>query len=208
MTSALCRAGFAFLFVGLLLDPRVGNSTQTVGGDKAVQWAEARFRDAEGPLRDPSATSVSDHFGPIPYLSRNWWSRFALARSGRMFETACKGSFWVYDPIHRIAAASEFGDVTGDTLLYSGPPPVAVPVRDLSKIVSSRGLHLGMSVAQAAKSLGVAKGAAKPTSRRDSLLYTRKDHPCEAGRYHCSDDATVVFRGGSVVAISLQFVGP
>jgi hypothetical protein len=63
-----------------------------------------------------------------------------------------------------------------------------------------------MSVAQASAILGVSPDAAKPDSPDRSAPYVRKARKC--GKWTCAHDATVIFKNGRAVAISLYDVGP
>lgn len=170
-----------------------------------LEWANALSEELNGPVTDRVRTSIGDHFGPMPYTNIHSW-RHALAHNGRLIETAGDGSYWVYDPVHHIAASSQSGDLTGDLILYSQRPPARVPTRDLSHIVSSRGLRLGITPALAARALGVPQSAVKRVSARESILYVRKNRMC--GPSPCAHDATVIFRNNRAISIALYDLAP
>lgn len=204
MVATCWRLGIAaLLFVAFV--PQNALSGAPPQDQRIVDWANAALREADGPIIQPVRTDVSDHFGPVPYSSLNRW-RFALANGGPKIETAGSGSFWVFDPVHHIAAVSEGGDARGDAIFYSPKPPFRLPARDLSKVASMRGLRLGISPSRAAEILRVSSGAVKRTSADESVLYARKDRIC--GKYSCANDATVIFRNDKVVSIALYDVGP
>ncbi len=201
MVATFWRLGIAaLLFVAFV--PQNALSGAPLQDQRIVDWANAALRKTDGPIIHPVRTEVSDHFGPVPYSSPNWW-RFALANGGRKIETACSGSFWVYDPVHHIVAVSEGG---GDAIFYSPKPPFRLPARDLLKVASIRGLRLGISPSRAAQILGVSSGAVKRASADESVLYARKDRIC--GKYSCAHDATVIFRNDKAVSIALDDIGP
>jgi len=109
----------------------VGALNARVLGADLLAWA--------GPIVDsaiPNGTAikstVADRFAHPP------------AAGGEGESTAGSGSTWVYDRAHGIAAWLENGDLTGSEILYVSSPPGSLPSRDLSHVVSVRGLHLGM----------------------------------------------------------------
>jgi hypothetical protein len=205
MVGAPRRWLVASVLFGVALGPQLARS-QDAAADPLLRWASAEI-DRVNPRVDAVATRVFDHLGPVQYGDDplHWW-RHALATNGRKIETAGSGSYWVYDPVHHLAAMSEGGDAMGDSIFESAAPPAALPARDLSGVVSARGLRLGLSSAQAAHDLGVPLAAVKRISPREAVLYARAPRRC--GPYACAHDATILFRDDRAVAISLLDVGP
>jgi hypothetical protein len=193
--SAFCRRSLTAGALALALVIPLAAKPQTIPpqNEMLVQWASASLDRIDGPVTDPVTTSVSDRFG-------------SPAHGGQFIETAGKGSVWVYDYAHHVAAVSQGGDLTGDAIFFSAPPPTALPARYLSRIVSAHGLRLGISAPRAAKLLGVSSRAVKHLTARESILYARKDRTC--GKYLCAHDATVIFYDNQAVAISLYDLGP
>jgi hypothetical protein len=143
------------------------------------------------------------------FITRPFDDRFrvALAASGRYLPTAGKGSAWVYDPSHHILAESEGGDVSGSSIFFcAARPPIALPVRHLARVVSVHGLSLGQPLARALAILGVPKSSLKVIGPGRSIVVVRKPRKC--GAYACAHDNTVVFKGGRVIAIALDDIGP
>ncbi|HYZ17242.1 MAG TPA: hypothetical protein VE591_12605 [Candidatus Acidoferrum sp.] len=202
LIAACCCGAFAVLPAASALSPRIA-SAQSL--DPSLSWANALIAQTDPGRIKPNQTRVSDHFGPEPYTSRRWWDH-ALAANGRRLLTAGSGSFWVYDRAHGIAASSEGGDAQGDRILYADPPPQALPARDLSRMVSVRGLRLGISSSLAARYLGVPPTAVRRISPHRSILYARTNRRCNP--YLCAHDATIFFRDDRAVAISLFDLGP
>ena len=131
----------------------------------------------------------------------------SLGADGRRLPTAGSGSFWVYDPRHHILAVSDHGDVSGASIFFcSARPPIALPVRNLTNIVSTHGLRLGLPMAQALAILGVAKAGLRAIAPGRFIVVARKNRKC--GTYDCAHDNAVIFEGGRTIAIALDDIGP
>jgi len=173
--------------------------------DAMAAWGMARL-DSNSLTTTPARSNVNDYFGTVSYSSASWWPKHALAVGGTHIETAGGGSWWVYDRVHHIAAASEEGDVTGDAILYSGPPPEKLPERDLSHVVSRFGLFLGIPEDRAERILGVSIRAVKQVSPDESILSVREY--C-LNRSVCADHVTdIFFRNGRAMFIRFGDLGP
>jgi hypothetical protein len=179
--------------------------TVTAQHDRLLAWADARIAVSDGPREASVSTTVSDYFGKSPYATRRTPGN-GLAAGGRRAPTAASGSFWVYDPVHGIAAGSEYGDVHGDRIMYAPAPPVAVPRRDLSGVVSPLGLHLGSTSTEAARILRVSLSAVKRIGPHRSTLYARADRRC--GKDQCAHDAIIIFADDRATSISLADIAP
>jgi hypothetical protein len=169
----------------------VGALNARVLGADLLAWA--------GPIVDsaiPNGTAikstVADRFAHPP------------AAGGEGESTAGSGSTWVYDRAHGIAAWLENGDLTGSEILYVSSPPGSLPSRDLSHVVSVRGLHLGMTPAEAAKIMGVSTSAVRPMSGVLTLFTATHAPPCPTGpEGSCDIDAVIKFKGGHAYSIGL-----
>jgi hypothetical protein len=160
---------------------------RALGGD-VLAWAQPILSGAF-PNTTPVKSTVADHFASAP------------AAGAPMLLTAGSGSRWVYDRAHRIAAWSEQGDLTGNEILYvDTPPPGSLPSRDLSHVVTARGLHLGITPAQAARVFGLS-----PSAVHQSILYvSARMSKCPPGpEAPCENDAVIKFRGGQAYSIGL-----
>jgi hypothetical protein len=166
------------------------SQARALGAD-VLSWA--------GPIVDsaiPNGTAVkstvADRFAHPP------------AAGGEGEPTAGSGSTWVYDKAHGIAAWLENGDLTGSEILYVSSPPGSLPSRDLSNVVSVRGLHLGMTPAEAAKVLGVSTSAVHTMSGIPTLYTATHAPPCPTGpEGSCDIDAVIKFKAGHAYSIGL-----
>src|SRR5271166_3611464 len=135
--------------------------------DTLVAWAGAIVDKAIPIDVKPFKTTVTDHFVRSP------------AAGGLGLPTAGSGSKWVYDGKHRIAAWSEHGDLTGDMILtVDTPPPAGLPSRDLSKIATARGLHLGLTPAQVTALYHVSSSAVHRLSAHSSVVIVEWPGKC------------------------------
>lgn len=175
--------------------------------DALLDWANHAAPTVRS-IEHPPKTSIEDHFGSVPYIQWNGGpSKNGLARHGIELPTAGSGSIWVYDPVHHIAATSFGGDVSGDKIFYSAPPPSKIPAVDLSKTVSAHGLHLGVTPSQAERDLGASPGALIRIDDHTSQLSVVKVFTChfEGQTGDCWDFADVLFRDGKATYIELAF---
>ncbi len=175
--------------------------------DALVSWAEKTTPMAwqAGSLTTAS-TMVADHFGSIPYEAWSKRGQNGLGYPGVDLPTAGAGSSWVYDSVHRIAAGTAYNDDGGwdDLIAYAAAPPSKIPGRNLSGVVSVRGLKLGMSPSQAASDFGVSASAAKRLDAHTSALSVLKNCPKPQ---RCAHFGVVVFRDGHAVYITLGLYG-
>ena len=158
-----------------------------------LAWASAIVSQAI-PNANPVPSNVADRFSRAP------------AAGGRTLDTPGSGSAWVYDRIHRIAAWSETGDLTGAEILFvDSPPPGILPQRDLSRVDSVHGLRLNETAADVARILGVPPSRTRATSAHRSVLFVAKRPiPCGPGREPpCESDAVVKFKDGRAISIGL-----
>jgi hypothetical protein len=169
-----------------------GASHARVLGADLLSWAGAIVNGAI-PNGTAVKSTVADRFAQPP------------AAGGQGESTAGSGSTWVYDRAHGIAAWLENGDLTGSEILYvNSPPPGPLPSRDLSKVVSVRGLHLGMTPAEASKTLGVSTSAVKPMSGVLTLFTATHAPPCPTGpEGSCEIDAVIKFKAGKAYSIGI-----
>ncbi|HEY7982503.1 MAG TPA: hypothetical protein VID19_13605 [Candidatus Eremiobacteraceae bacterium] len=123
-----------------------------------------------------------------------------LAAGGVKAETACSGSIWVYDYAHHIAAAQDGGP---EALLYLGDPPEKLPARDLSHVITARGVHLGEVPLQVATALRVPLSDVVRTSAHRQFLYLEKAAHIKGQSHEFADIAMIVFYDGRVVSIWL-----
>ncbi len=146
----------------------------TAQHDRLLAWADTWIAAADGPREPSVSTTVSDYFGTSAYATRRRQGS-GLAAGGRRALTAASGSYWVYDPVHGIAAASEYGDVHGDRIMYAvgasrrrpGPRPLAsrLQVRAASRLKHRR------------------SGSNTPRlARRDQTYRTTSKHPLRSHR--------------------------
>lgn len=159
-------------------------------------------------VEHPTKTAIEDHFGSVPYIQwKGGPSKNGLAVHGIDLPTAGSGSIWVYDPVHHIAASSFGGDVSGDKIFYSAPPPSKLPAKDLSRTVSAHGLRLGITPSQAERDLGVSPAALIRIDDHTSQLSVEKTFTCyfEGQTGDCWDFADVLFRDGSATYIELAY---
>jgi hypothetical protein len=185
--------------------------------DAAAKWAEntTPLSWQRGNLHI-DATTVEDHFGHAPYEAWSKRGENGLGYPGQALSTAGAGSSWVYDAAHHIAGGTYYNDDGGwdDQLAYAQPPPAKLPSRDLSSTTSAHGLHLGMSVADAAKDLGVSTKVAQRIDAHHSAISVERS--C-AGSHSCGPEAhkagisgyfaLVVFNDGRAVYIQLGVDG-
>jgi hypothetical protein len=206
VSSVIARVTAAALASALLCAaaPRVAAAQK---GDPLTAWAAAQIRRSDGgfAFRPTATTTVYDHFGPTQYFTRSLATGRWLAGDGPRLGTAGSGSFWVYDPVHHIAAASEQGDVDGDRIMYSAPPPGTLPRRNLAGIVSVHGLRLGLTTGSVLRILRVPSSAIRRISPHESVIYARAGRKC--GRLECSHDHIIVFTDGRASSISLADIG-
>jgi hypothetical protein len=123
-----------------------------------------------------------------------------LALGGLKAETACSGSIWVYDYVHHIAAGYDGGP---QMILLIGDPPIKLPSRDLSHIVTIRGVHLGQTPQEVAAALHVSVSDIGRTSSQRQFIALQKPvrHPGDIHTYY--DLANIVFNNGRAVSIWL-----
>ena len=126
--------------------------------------------------------------------------RVRLALEGAKAETACSGSRWVYDYVHHIAAGYDGGP---QMIVSIGDPPMRLPARDLSHVITIRGVHLGQTPGEVAAALLVPISDIERTSRHRQYLYLQKPvhHPGDNHTFYDLDD--VVFYDGRVMSIWL-----
>jgi hypothetical protein len=183
---------------GLFVQPKYLAASEPASKDMLGREGDAILSRATKVSDPPVTTRVSDYFGTSPNAE--------IAVGGRRLLTAGKGSLWVYDPVHHIVAVSEYGDVNGNSVIYSEKPPANLPARNLSHVLSAHGLRLGMPAVAVAAILGVRPGVVRQTSATGSYLYARKPRMC--GTRKCAHDAIVIFEHDRAVAISLDDIGP
>jgi len=202
-TIVQVRAVLIALIVGLFCTSGAAASTT----DALLNWTiqvTPKVRSVEHPTK----TAIEDHFGSVPYIQwKGGPTKNGLAFHGIDLPTAGSGSIWVYDPVHHIAASSFGGDVSGDNIFYSPPPPSKIPAIDLSKTVSAHGLRLGITPSQAERDLGVSPGALNRIDDRTSQLSVAKIITChfEGQTGDCWESADVLFRDGKATYIELAF---
>jgi hypothetical protein len=175
-----------------------------------VAWAEHAAPQVvrEGELNDVR-TSVVDEFKPGPAGRRR--SEWGLGAHGTFLETPEAGSSWVYDYVHRIAAESDYGGFQASIIFYASPPPSTIASRDLSKVVSTRGLRLGMTPQQAAHDLAVPITSVSPVKIEGKVVphYSALsvNKPCPKPQM-CGQAAIVFFEDNRAVAIEIGIAGP
>jgi len=156
------------------------------------------------------STTVEDHFGHVPYEAWTKRGQNGLGYPGQDLPTAGAGSSWVYDAGHHIAGGTIYNDDGGwdDLLAYEAAPPSKLPSRDLSTTTSAHGLHLGMSIADAAHDLGVAAKDARAIDAHHTALSVEREctnaHSCGPNarkRAIAGYFAVVVFTDGRAVYI-------
>lgn len=173
----------ALLAVFIALTPR-----PAIAHGSFEQWAESalamagRADEASFPMR------IEDRFPA------------RLALGGIKAETACSGSIWVYDYVHHIAAGY---DGSPEMILFIGDPPIKLPSRDLSHIVSNRGVHLGQTPEEVAFELHVPKSDVVRRSRQQQTLSLQKPVRFPGDNHTFYDLANIVFNNGRAVSIWL-----
>jgi len=174
-------------------------------------WAEHTAPQAwQGGLLFTVQTPVEDHFGRNPYEAWKKRGQNGLGYPGLALPTAGVGSSWVYDPIHHIAAGTGYNDDGGwdDQISYSASPPSKIPARNLSGVVSARGLRLGVTPRQAATDLDISVSAVRSLDAHYSALSVLKKCPLPKRCTEFSNYfAVVVFRDGRAVYIKMGIIG-
>ena len=169
--------------------------------DPLLIWADAVFEDKyyrSAPLTAHGRANITvvDYFGNEPIFERkgrNLW------KNGQEIPTAGKGSTWVYDSVHRIASGTGCCEYTHDFLIYSKAPPRMLPSRDLSSVRTHRGLHLGMTIPEAAAALGIPISTIHRTGKMyESLEFFKRD-PKRTGGFI----GAVYFKKGRAVGIDI-----
>ncbi len=202
-TKVHVRAVLIALIVGLFCT--AGAAAGTI--DALLDWANHTTPKVRS-IEHPTKTAIEDHFGEVPYIQwKGGPSKNGLAVHGIELPTAGSGSIWVYDPVHHIAASSFGGDLSGDNIFYSTPPPSKIPAMDLSRTVSAHGLRLGITPGQAERDLGVSPGALIRIDDHTSQLSVVKVITChfEGQTGDCWESADVLFRDGKATYIELAF---
>ncbi len=179
--------------------------------DALTTWAEhTTAQPWQAGLLYTVPTSVEDHFGRVPYEAWGKRGQNGLGYPGLALPTAGVGSSWVYDSAHHIAAGTGYNDDGGwdDQISYTASPPSKIPARDLSGIVSARGLRLGMTPRLAASVFNVAVTAVRSLDAHYSALSVLKKCPvpknCKAFSAYF---AVVVFRDGRAAYIRMGIYG-
>jgi len=176
-----------------------------------VAWAEHAPPQAVNKVTSSVETTFVDYFGAVPISQ--WKGRrdqSGLAANGLDLPTAGAGSTWVYDPVHHIAAVTFGGEQVGNSIMYADPPPSKIPSRDLSGVVSARGLKLGVTPMQAVTDLGVTTAAVQQVDAHYSALSVKKSFECHfEGQFTtCGHYADVIFHDGHATYISFADPGP
>jgi len=186
----MITASRSFLFaiaaaaVALTVEPAMSHDDPlTAWGAAVTAIADPRMLKAS-----PFPMNVEDHFSK------------RLAPGGTKDQGPCSGSTWVYDYVHHIAAAESGGP---EMILYAGNPPVKVPNRDLSHVVTARGIRLGDTPAKVVKALQFPLSAVTRTSNDRGYLYLSKPVYLsdDVSHYKYFDIAMILFRDGRVVSI-------
>jgi hypothetical protein len=162
--------------------------------DPLTDWAEQANDAIPMPHNlKPIPTTVSDRFVPD------------IIAGGARAETPCSGTLWVYDYTHGIAAGRHRDDPNGGTLDYRSKPPVKIPDRDLLAVRSQLGLHLGISLDDAARILKEPVTAAN-VSGDSAVLYVV--HTVACGHYACGGSVLLEFVHNRAVLLSIHHGGP
>lgn len=163
--------------------------------DALALWGGIIIEFAESEeIGKPISTDIDDHFPPDSL------------HGATIAETPCSGTWWVYDARHGIAAGADRGVPYIQDILYDGPPPTRLSSPDLSSIRSEHGLHLGMSVAQAAAVFHLR--SPKLETLPGGLTVLSLEHDVACGSYKCAHDKIIIFDAGRAVSISLHDHGP
>jgi hypothetical protein len=158
-----------------------------------LAWAESGQAHYLGPNAKPFMMGIEDRFPR------------RLAAGGVKAETACSGSRWVYDYVHHIAAVEDGGP---EALLYLGDPPERLPARDLSRVVTARGVRLGESPLQVTTALSVSRSDVVRTSTHRQFLYLEKTVYIKGQTHDFADIARIIFSDGRAVSIWLAHNEP
>lgn len=179
--------------------------------DALVSWAEHTTPPKwQAGLLFTVPTSVEDHFGRLTYEAWKKRGQNGLGYPGLELPTAGVGSSWVYDPAHHIAAGTGYSDDGGwdDQISNAASPPSKIPARNLSGVVSARGLKLGVTPRQAAAAFAVPVSAIRSIDAHDSGLSVLKKCPLPQ---HCTQFsnfyAVVIFRDGRATYIQMGVIG-
>ncbi|MDQ6781760.1 MAG: hypothetical protein M3Z37_11495, partial [Candidatus Eremiobacteraeota bacterium] len=132
-----------------------------------------------------------------------------VVAGGKYAPTPCSGTLWVYDYRHHIAAGRQRGHQYSGTILFAAAPPLRLPNRDLSGVVTQRGLGLGDSPERALRALTAPPGALQQFPGNRQALFLRRRVKCAVGwPQYCNHDVEIVFDRKRAVEISLQEYGP
>jgi len=169
--------------IALFTGPVVGASAPDAG---LLRWANSSTQQYASAFKGPETmVVVSDHFGGI-------------GSGGMRIATPGTGSRWYYDRVHHIAAMTSGQD---DFLAYAAEPPVLLPGKDLSRVRSMRGIHLGSTVAEVIAVFRVPVRAVMSRPGGIQTLELFQPNPPKSSRDSFS--GSVVFRNGRAVQVEL-----
>lgn len=109
--------------------------------------------------------------------------------------TAGKGSTWVYDYAHHLAAGTMCCEFAADFVFMALPPPRPLPQRDLSHIRTYHGLHIGMTINDAAAALLIPRATIHLNGTGFEMLRVFKPRPHGFGGFL----GLIYFKNGSAI---------